>query len=186
MNTLNSWLNMNKLFLHAEKSECVLFGSAKRLHTIENFEISINGQRIKRVFKYKYLGVVMDDCLSWRDHVHHVLMKTSAKVGMLRRLRNDISMHTANIVYKSYVLPALDYCDTVRNCCNTGDEEKLERIQRRAARIVMKVNCSDDAVTTCYMICDGKLRREQHVLKLVKKCVKGIVPQFLSDYNYFQ
>jgi Zn-finger domain-containing protein len=71
-----------------------------------------------QVFKYKYLGVVMDDCLSWRDHVHHALMKASARVGMLRRLRNDISMHTANIVYKSYVLPTLDYCDTVWNCCN--------------------------------------------------------------------
>jgi hypothetical protein len=47
LNALNSWLNMNKLFLHADKSECVLFGSTKRLHTIENFEISINGQRIK-------------------------------------------------------------------------------------------------------------------------------------------
>jgi hypothetical protein len=72
-------------------------------------------------------------------------MKASAKVGMLRRLRNDISMHNANIVYKSYVLPTLDYYDTVWNCCNAGDEERLEKIQRRAARIVMKVNCSDDA-----------------------------------------
>ena len=61
----------------------------------------------------------MDDCLSWRDHVHHALMKASAKVGMLKRLRNDISMHTANIIYKSYVLPTLDYCDMVWNCCNT-------------------------------------------------------------------
>ena len=26
------------------------------------------------MFKYKYLGVVMDDCLSWRDHVHHALI----------------------------------------------------------------------------------------------------------------
>ena len=146
LDALNSWLNTNKLFLHADKSECVLFGSAKRLHTVENFEISINGQRIKQVFKYKYLGVVMDDSLSWRDHVHHALMKASARVGMLRRLRNDISMHTANIVYKSYVLPTLDYCDTVWNCCNVGDEEKLEKIQRRAARVVMKVNCSDDAL----------------------------------------
>ena len=51
LNALNSWLNMNKLFLHVDKSECVLFGSAKPLHTVENFEISINGQRIKQVFK---------------------------------------------------------------------------------------------------------------------------------------
>ena len=31
-----------------------------------------------------------------------------------------------------------------------------------------------------------KNRREQHVLKLVKKCVKGVVPQFLCDYFSFK
>ena len=97
------------------------------------------------MLKYKYLGVVMDDCLFLRDRVHHFLMKVSAKVGLLSRLRNDISIHTANIVYKSYVLPSLDNCDTVRNCCNVGDEEKLEKVQRRAVRVVMRVNCSNDA-----------------------------------------
>ena len=83
---------------------------------------------IKQISKYKYLGVIMDDSLSWKDYVHHILMKTSTRLGMLRRLRNDISMYAANIVYKYYILPILDYCYTVWNCCNAGHEEKLEKI----------------------------------------------------------
>ena len=184
LSMLNSWLNVNKLFLHVDKTECVLFGSAKRLHTTTNFEISINGQRIKQVPKYKYLGVIMDDSLSWKDHVQHILMKASARLGMLRRLRNDISIHTANIVYKSYILPILDYCDTVWNCCNVGDEEKLEKIQRRVARVVMKVGCSHDALNDLRWE-TLKNRREQHVFKLVKKCVNGTIPQFLANYFSF-
>ena len=112
---------------YVEKPECVVFGSAKRSHTTTNFEFSINGQRIKQVSKYKCLGVFIDDSLSWKDHVHHILMKISARLGMLRRLRNDISMYTANVVYKFYILPILDYCDTVWNCCNVGDEESSRR-----------------------------------------------------------
>ena len=99
---------------------------------------------------------------------------------MLRKTRNDISMYTANIVYKSYVLPILDYCDTVWNCCNVGDEEKIEKIQRRAARVVMKVDCSDDALHDLRWE-TLKSSREKHVFKLVKKCLKGMVPQFLCD-----
>jgi hypothetical protein len=48
----------------------------------------------------------------------------------------------------------------------------------------MKVNCSDDALHDLRWE-TLKNRREQHVLKLVKKCVKGIVPQFLFDYFSF-
>jgi hypothetical protein len=76
-------------------------------------------------------------------------MKASARVGMSRRMRNDFSMYTADIVYVLYStnisLELLQY--------NVGDEEKLEKIQRRAARVVMKVDCSDDAL----MIFDEKL-----------------------------
>ena len=84
----------------------------------------------------------------------------------------------------SHASNALDYCDMVWNCCNTGDEEKLEKLQCRPARIVMKVNCSDDELYDLQWE-TLKNRREQHVLKLVKKCVKGIVPQFLCDYFSF-
>ena len=49
-------------------------------------------------------------------------------------------------MHKSYILQILDYCDTVWNCCNVENEEKLEKIQRRAARVVMKVGCSYGAL----------------------------------------
>lgn len=49
---------------------------------------------------------------------------------------------SANIVYKSYVVPILDYCDKFWKCCNMEDEERLKNIKRRAARVLMKVGCS--------------------------------------------
>ena len=92
----------------------------------------------------------------------HVLIEASSRLGRLRRLRNDISMQTANIVYKSYIyynyqnynyllqllitIPISDYCDTIWNCCNVEDEKKLEKIQRRVATVIMKVWRSHDAL----------------------------------------
>ena len=86
-----------------------------------------------------------------------------------------------NIVHKSYILQILDYCDTVCNCCNVEDEEKFEKIQRRAARVVMKVGRSHGALNNLQWK-TVKNRREEHVFKLV---MKGTVPQFLTNYFSF-
>ena len=47
-------------------------------------------------------------------------------------------MYTVGTVYTSSVLPILDYCDTVGNCYERVNADKLE-LQRRAARIVMSL-----------------------------------------------
>ena len=102
---------------------------------------------------------------------------------MLGRARKNISMHSANKVYKSYIIPVLDYCDTVLNCCGTVNSDKLERLQRRATRIIMKSDSSETALK--YLRYDTlKVRRETHVLSLVKKCISKKCPHFLS-YGLF-
>ena len=51
-------------------------------------------------------------------------------------------MYTASTVYTSFVLPILDYCDTVWSC-GSVNTDKVEELQRRAARIVMRLGSSE-------------------------------------------
>ena len=46
------------------------------------------------------------------------------------------SMYMTCTVYKPFVLPILDYCDVIRSYCGRVNADKLERLQRRAARYV--------------------------------------------------
>ena len=132
--------------MYKGKTECILFGTDSRLASA-NFSVSVNGSDLKRVSKYKYLGVVMDECLTWKAHVKYLLGKVGKRIGMLGRARlKNMSMHSANRVYKSYIIPVLDYCDTVWNCCGSVNSDKLERLQRRAARIIMKSDRSETAL----------------------------------------
>ena len=71
----------------------------------------------------------MDECLTWKAHVKYLLGKAGKRIGMLGCARKNISMHSANKVYKSYIIPVLDYCDAVWNCCGTVNLDKLERLQ---------------------------------------------------------
>ena len=88
------------------------------------------------------------------------------------------------MVYKSFILPLFDYCDTVWTCCNKGDADRLERLQNRAAKTVYECNCSEIAIDALRW---GPLskRRDLHVFKLVKKSLMNTVPQFLMNYFTF-
>ena len=63
---------------------------------------------------------------------------------MLGRIRKNINMYTAGTVYTSFVLPILDYC--VWSCCGSVNTDKLEKLQRRAARTIMHVGSSEKAL----------------------------------------
>ena len=51
-------------------------------------------------------------------------------------------MYTASTVYTSFVVSVLDYCDTVCSCCGSVNTDKLETLQRSAARIVIRLGSS--------------------------------------------
>ena len=77
-----------------------------------------------------------------------------------------------------------DYCYSAWACCNKCDAVMLERLQRRAARVVFKVNSSDVALNSLRWS-TLEHRRALHVYLLVNKCLKKCVPQFLIDYFTF-
>ena len=98
--------------------------------------------------EFKYLGVVLDETLSWKAHTRYATSKAGKKVGMLGRLRKHLTSHAANSIYQAHILPVLEYCDTVWAGCNKQDSDGLERLQRRAARIVMHSKDSDFSMKT--------------------------------------
>ena len=179
---VNDWLVDNSLFIHQGKTECVLFGTGSRLATA-NLSVDIDGKELTRVAEYKYLGVILDESLSWNAHVNYLISKVSKRIGILGRTRRSISMHTAGIIYRSFILPVLDYCDTIWNCCGCTNADNIEKLQRRAARIIMQTNSSDEALAHLKYDTLG-LRREIRALNLVKKCLNKRCPQFLMDYFY--
>ena len=65
---------------------------------------------------------------------------------MLGRIRNDITSHCTSIIYVSFIRPIVEYCDTVWDCCGVGNATNLEKLQRRAARIVTRIDESDTAI----------------------------------------
>ena len=92
---------------------------------------------MKHCDAFKYLGVVLDNSLSFNLHIDYVKKKVSKTLGMFSRIRSSLTTEASNRLYKSMILPNLEYCCAVFHGCGKGNEEELALLQRRAARIVL-------------------------------------------------
>ena len=80
------------------------------------------------------------------------------------------------------ILPNLEYCCAVFYGCGKGNEEELERPQRRAAKIVLKTVHSTQEMASGLGWDPLKTRREKHIVKLLKNCLHGQTLSYFSDY----
>ncbi len=82
----------------------------------------------------KYLGMMLDQHLTFDDHVEYLHGKAVKKLGILRRSRNFLDKNTSVLLYKSLVLPHFDYCDIVYSCTSEGN---LQKLQNSACRTML-------------------------------------------------
>ena len=184
LENLRAWLMENKLSLNREKTETVLFGTNANLSKVTNYELSIDGFPLKRVTDYCYLGITLKANLSWHSHVDNIAMKVGRRIGMLRRLRNNLTLNAAETVCESFIRPLMEYGDSIWTCCGEQNKGRLEILQKRAARVISRYPRSDDAMESLRW--DSlESRRDVHVPKLVKKCILGKCPQFFNNYFVF-
>ena len=106
LDEVNKWTLSNFLFINKRKTEFVIFGTDARLSkATDTVVIKIGDYEINRVYDFKYLGIVLDDSLTWKDHVRYVISKVGKRVGVLGRLRRNITIHAAFEMYNSLILP---------------------------------------------------------------------------------
>ena len=180
---VNNWLILIdiNLFMHQGKTECMLYGTGPRLACSSSFSVAIDGKALNRASAYKYLGVIHDASLTWNAHVEYVIGKVRKRLAMLGRIRKNINMYTAGTFYTSFVLPIGDYCVTVWSCCGSVNADKLEKLQRLAARNVIRLVSSEKALNFLGYVTLEK-RRESHVSSLAKKCLSNLCPEFFMHY----
>ena len=89
---LSMWLRANKLSLNIEKTELVVF---RRQNTKLNnsFKIKLDGKRLFSTSSVKYLGVLLDEHLTWSPQISHVQMKLNRAIGKLDKLRYQANIH---------------------------------------------------------------------------------------------
>ena len=106
MRKIESWMSGNKLSINYKKTKYML------LHKQPNqqpFALYINNNKIDKVNCFKYLGVKIDDKLTWREHIKHIEGKLSSACGAMYRLRQSVNQKYIRSFYFAHAYFYLQY-----------------------------------------------------------------------------
>ncbi|KAJ8886736.1 hypothetical protein PR048_012948 [Dryococelus australis] len=92
------------------------------------------GQEIEEAAEYKYLGIVLQGDLRWKNQVERVVAKGRRALGMLGRVLNGVSCELLEKAYGTMVRPMLEYAAAVWDV--EVEVQELEKVQRKAAKWV--------------------------------------------------
>ena len=125
-------VNVNKLSLNVSKTKFMIFHHHQR--NIEQIvpDIKINSEKNEKVSEFNFLGLTIDENLSWKSHIQKISNKIARTLGIMCRLKKKLPAHVLRILYSSLILPHLQYSILAWGF-KMG---RLEKLQKRAVRII--------------------------------------------------
>jgi len=134
LQSVNSWLCVNRLTLSVKKSNVMLIGSCQKLKGAD-LHVTVDGKQLSRVSSVKYLGLHLDEHLTWHQHMANVLQRVYSRVHCLYCLR-PLTAALLSRLYSIFVLPILDYCDVVWTPSSVHHIRRLERLHSKRAVVI--------------------------------------------------
>lgn len=127
------WCRQNKMILNAHK--CAVMSTTHSKNKIL-FSYTIENEPLKRVSIKKDLGVIIDDKLSFNEHVDYITRKSYRMIGFIFRCgKYFTSQSSMRLLYSSLVRNRLEYCSTVWNPFYTNANDQIERVQKKFTRM---------------------------------------------------
>ena len=116
-----------------------MFCSTRKRFSESQANIKLNGSVIKQVHFAKFLGIYIDQHLTWDKHIQQVASKLSKNVGILSKLKFLVPQKTILMVYSSLVLPYLSYCNLVWCCVSNNKLLPVFILQKEHYEIFLKL-----------------------------------------------
>ena len=91
LEAMSKWYSHNELLLNTKTCKLILFGTKKNLSKFHHVNIHIDQCKLEIIKEFKYLGVILDNHLSWAPQIESVKVKILRNLYVLRRARPFIN-----------------------------------------------------------------------------------------------
>ena len=183
LSKLVNWLRCNKISLNASKTEIIIFKGKNEIIT-KKWNFRISGQKLTLKNHVKYLGIYLDEHLSWKKDIDFLTQKLSRSVGILSKLRHSLSYTSLIQLYYAIFDSHTSYHLPVLGNISVEYLNSIKSLQNKAIRIIhFKKNT--DTVLPLYI--QSKILPIEQNLKL-KSCLfaqsqlSDRIPKFFSNY----
>ena len=170
LNAVTQWCLVNKMTLNHDKSIYTTFFPRFATNTEHENRLNIDEHSLATLNVVNYLGIRLDQKLSFSEHYAYIRKTTNLKVKQLFKVKKFLNLDAALTVYKSCIAPILDYGDFLYDCNKVTLNNRLQLIQNKAFRAIYGIRLGrNQRLTTAELHCEAKLyylneRRAQHLL----------------------
>ena len=149
----------------------------------ETLNITIGGENIKHVSEADYLGLRIDDCLSWKSQINKLCKCMGIKIAELKHMKKSANKEMFLYFHHTYIEPVIDYGLTIWSRVPKKDLYKIQKLQNACARII--TGNYDYGTKSLDIIKSLKWmniaeRSRYFTCILVFKCVYNLAPVYLQ------
>ena len=127
------------------------------------YHYSLHGLTLNRVKSTKYLGITITSDLNCNKHIGQITGKANQALGFVKRNIKTRSRKVKTLAYKALVRPRLEYCASVWAPHTQSADHRLEMVQRRAARYVLRRYHNTSSVSDMLVMLDWPTLAQRRV-----------------------
>uniref|UniRef100_A0AAQ6IJR8 Reverse transcriptase domain-containing protein n=1 Tax=Anabas testudineus TaxID=64144 RepID=A0AAQ6IJR8_ANATE len=134
LSDISAWMRKRHLQLNIPKTELLVFPA--RPSTQHNISINIGSAVISPTKSARNLGVIIDDQLTFTDHIATVARSCRYALHNIRKIRPYLTEYTTQLIVQALILSRLDYCNALLMGLPASTTKPLQMIQNAAARLI--------------------------------------------------
>ena len=128
MERVVKWLASNKLSLNVEKTKYMVFDTINKQASKCSKTVSICDMPIKRVQNTVFLGLTINENLSWKPHMQNMLQKLRRNFGIIVKIKPYLGTSNLVCLYHTMIESHLRYCISVWRHGHEGLAKKLQKV----------------------------------------------------------
>ena len=180
---ISQWCCKHSLLINPVKTKVLAVGVPQLLQKLSSFSIRLLDKEITPVPVVKDLGVHLDACLSYNEHITKTVSNCLLKLKQINRIKHLLDRKTLLLVMNSFVFSKLLYCSTVWSNTSNSNIAKLQKVQNFAGRIILGLrkydHISDELRSLNWLPIKERLILNDATM--MHKCINKLVPDYLVD-----
>ena len=185
LHKIGEWFKANRLSLNIKKTKYTFFhkNSVKDNIPLKLPELKIANRAIERTHAIKFLGVLLDENITWKNHICSVEKKLAKNIGLLYRAKYFLDESSLKTVYFSYIHSYLNYANIAWASTYQTKLKTVHYHQKHAVRIVFnqeKLTHSRPLLRSLNALNVYQINLYQH-LNFMHKVSNNVAPLIFND-----
>lgn len=174
------WFSDNAMEANPNKFQGILFKGNKE---VKDFDVSVDGQSVEFSKSMTSLGICIDNNLTFDKHINDICIKASRQISALQRLTGSLDYPSRKAIYNSFIFSHFNYCPLVWFFTSRASIVKMQKVQERALRFVLKDSVSDyESLLSKTGFDSFRISSIKNMAIEIYKILNGMGPKYLAPF----